>query len=534
MITTDSPAPDNFSQFLAEAAAEYFPEFGNGAFHAGPVPADEGSPPLREAVSTGEAVSGAKTVSGVEAAHSGGTASGAEAAGYAPVVVPAGSEGGALRGNSPAEANGANAPDLRGRAEQVLRQTSPAGYDEQLAGRTIDSIRADFPLLSGTVEGRPLIWLDNAATTQKPRQVIERLTYYYEHENSNVHRAAHELAARSTNAYEEAREKVARFIGAPAARNIVWVRGTTEGINLVAAACVRPFLKEGDEIIVTYLEHHANIVPWQLIAQEKGAILRAAPVDDSGQIIIQEYARLFNKHTKFAAFTHVSNALGTITPVHEMVHIAHLNGVRTLIDAAQSVPHIPLNVSGLGTDFLVFSGHKIFGPTGIGVLYGTDEALEAAAPYQGGGNMIADVTFGRTQYQKAPAKFEAGTGNIADAVGLGAALDYVSGLGIAEISRREHELLRYGLSELRRIPGLRVIGSAPERTSALSFILDGHTPEETGEHLNRRGIAVRAGHHCAQPVHRRFGLEGTVRPSLAFYNTFGEIEALAKALRELA
>jgi cysteine desulfurase/selenocysteine lyase len=314
----------------------------------------------------------------------------------------------------------------------------------------------------------------------------------------------------------------------------VYVRGTTEGINLVAQAYVRPLLKAGDEIILTVLEHHANIVPWQLIAEETGAVLRAAPIDPSGQIILSEYERLFNHRTRFVSAAHVSNALGTITPVAELVQIAHAHGVRILIDGAQSVSHIPVNVTALDADFFVFSGHKIFGPTGIGVLYGKADVLEAARPYQGGGNMIADVTFERTLYQKPPAKFEAGTGSIADAVGLGAALDYVSAIGIENIAAWEHELLRYGMGELEKIPGLRLIGTAAEKASVLSFVLEGRGLEEVGSHLSGRGIAVRAGHHCAQPAHRFFGLEGTVRPSLAFYNTPEEIDKLAAAIRELA
>jgi cysteine desulfurase/selenocysteine lyase len=363
--------------------------------------------------------------------------------------------------------------------------------------------------------------------------VIERLRYYYEHENSNVHRGAHELAARSTDAYEDARAKVARFLGAASPDNIVFVRGTTEGINLVAQSYVKQYLNPGNEIVLTILEHHANIVPWQLIAEETGAVLRVAPIDQSGQIILSEYASLFNSRTRFASITHVSNALGTITPVAEMVGIAHSRGVRVLVDGAQSVSHTPVNVGALDVDFFVFSGHKIFGPTGIGALYGKTEVLEAAKPYQGGGNMIADVTFERTVYQKAPAKFEAGTGNIADAVGLGAALDYVSAIGMHNIAAWEQELLRYAMTELNKVPGLRLIGTAADKASVLSFVLEGHGLEEVGKYLNTRGIAVRAGHHCAQPVHRFFGLEGTVRPSLAFYNTPEEIDALLRALYEL-
>jgi cysteine desulfurase/selenocysteine lyase len=397
----------------------------------------------------------------------------------------------------------------------------------------VNKIRADFPILQEKVNGHDLVWFDNGATTQKPRQVIERLTYFYEHENSNIHRGAHELAARSSDAYEAARKKTADFLGAPSPDNIVFVRGTTEGINLVAHSYVKPLLQPGDEIILTMLEHHANIVPWQLIAEETGAIIRVAPIDQTGQIILSEYERLFSERTRFVSITHVSNALGTITPVYEMVQTAHRHGVRILVDGAQSVAHTPVNVTVLDADFYVFSGHKIFAPTGIGAVYGKYELLQAAKPYQGGGNMIKDVTFERTIYNPAPGKFEAGTGNIADAIGLGAALDYVSAVGLASIQAYEHELLDYATRELSRIKGLTIIGTAVEKASVLSFILDGYTTVEIGKYLNSKGIAVRAGHHCAQPVLRFFGLEATVRPTLAFYNTAGEVEALAKALHEL-
>jgi cysteine desulfurase/selenocysteine lyase len=419
------------------------------------------------------------------------------------------------------------------RATGILPPAQQPGHSIYVGTHELSAIRKDFPILSEKVNGRDLVWLDNAATTQRPRQVIDRLTYYYEHENSNVHRGAHELAARSTDAYEAAREKVARFIGAPGPGNIVFVRGTTEGINLAAQAYVKQYLQPGDEIILTVLEHHANIVPWQLIAQETGAVIRAAPIDKTGQIILSEYSRLFNHRTKFVAATQVSNALGTIVPVEELIHIAHAQGVRVLIDGAQSVAHMPVNVTALDADFFVFSGHKIFAPTGIGVVYGKADVLEAARPYQGGGNMIADVTFERTLYQGPPNKFEAGTGNIADAVGLGAALDYVSEIGIANIGAYEHELVRYGMTELAKVPGLRLIGTAPLKASVLSFVLEGYENEEVGKYLNTQGIAVRAGHHCAQPVLRSFGLEGTVRPSVAFYNTPGEIDALVRALYTL-
>ena len=408
------------------------------------------------------------------------------------------------------------------------------GLSARVGQVPVERIRADFPILSEQVDGKPLIWLDNAATTQRPRQVIDRISHFYLHENSNIHRAAHALAARSTDAYEAARDKIARFIGAPGPENIIFVRGTTEGFNLIAHSYVKPLLRPGDEIILTLLEHHANIVPWQLIAQETGAVLRVAPVDEHGQIIIEQYIALFNEKTRFVSATHVSNALGTVTPVQELVAIAHRFGVRIAIDGAQSISHIPLNVSTLDADFFVFSGHKIFGPTGIGVVYGKQEVLEEARPYQGGGNMIADVTFEVTRYQPAPNKFEAGTGNIADAVGLGAAIDYVTTLGIENIAQYEHALLEYGIEKLSRIPGLILVGTAAQKTSVLSFVLEGHENEAVGRFLSQSGIAVRAGHHCAQPILRHFGYEGTVRPSLAFYNTPQEVDFLAEQIARFA
>ncbi|MBQ7841170.1 MAG: cysteine desulfurase [Lachnospiraceae bacterium] len=399
--------------------------------------------------------------------------------------------------------------------------------------KTLEQIRQDFPILQEKVNGNPLIWLDNGATTQRPKQVIDRLSYYYEHENSNVHRGAHTLAARSTDAFENARQIVADFIGAPSKDNIVFVRGTTEGINLIAHSYVKPLLQPGDEIIVSLLEHHANIVPWQLIAQETGAVIKVIPVDESGQLILSEYEKLFTKRTKFVSVTHVSNVLGTITPVAELVAIAHRHGVRILIDGAQSVAHIPVNITALDADWFVFSGHKIYAPTGIGAVYGKKEVLEEAKPYHGGGNMIKDVTFERTIYNPAPNKFEAGTGSIADAVGLGAALEYLTKIGMASISQYEHELVSYGMKELAKIKGLHLIGTAANKSSALSFVFDGVSNDTVGQKLDQNGIAVRVGHHCAQPILRHYGLESVVRPTLALYNTFEDIDTLAKVLRSL-
>jgi cysteine desulfurase/selenocysteine lyase len=391
-------------------------------------------------------------------------------------------------------------------------------------------LRRDFPILRERVNGRPLVWLDNAATTQKPQSVIDRLSYFYAHENSNVHRAAHELAARATDAYESAREKVRRFLNASAPREIIFVRGATEGINLVAQSWGRHNILQGDEIVITWLEHHANIVPWQMLCAEKGARLRVAPVDDTGQVILEEYEKLLNPKTRLVSAAQVSNALGTVTPLTEMIESAHRHGAKFLVDGAQAVSHMRADVQALNCDFYVLSGHKMFAPTGIGAVYGKSEILDVTPPWQGGGSMIQDVTFEKTVYSPPPAKFEAGTGNIADAVGLGAAIDYLDRVGMANIARYEAELLTYATSQVQRIPGLHIIGTAKEKAGVLSFVLDGVPTEEMGNLLNREGIAVRSGHHCAQPILRRFGLERTVRASLALYNTCEDIDALVSAL----
>lgn len=397
----------------------------------------------------------------------------------------------------------------------------------------VNLIRLDFPILTERVNGRPLVWLDNAATTQKPQAVIDRLKYFYEHENSNIHRAAHELAARATDAYEGAREKVRSFLNASSVNECVFVRGATEAINLVAQSWGRRNVGKDDEIVVTWLEHHANIVPWQQLANENGARLRVAPVDDTGQVILEEYGKLLGPKTKLVAFPQVSNALGTITPAKRMVEMAHSAGAKVLVDGAQSVSHMRTDVQALNSDWYVFSGHKIFGPTGIGVLHGKEALLNEMSPWQGGGNMIEDVTFEHTRYRNAPARFEAGTGNIADAVGLGAALDYLSKIGIDPIGQYEHELLAYATRLLKEIPGLRLIGTAAEKAGVISFVLSGYKTEDVGSALNREGIAVRSGHHCAQPVLRRFGVESTVRASLALYNTCADIDSLVMALTRL-
>ncbi len=397
----------------------------------------------------------------------------------------------------------------------------------------VHAIRRDFPILAERVHGRPLAWFDNAATTQKPQAVIDRLAHFYAHENSNIHRAAHELAARATDAYEGARKKAQQFIGAGSGDEIVFVRGTTEGINLVANTFGQTHVGAGDEIIVSHLEHHANIVPWQMLCQRKGAKLRVIPVDDSGQVLLEDFKRLLSDKTKLVSVTQVSNALGTVVPVAEIVEIAHRAGAKVLIDGAQSVSHMRVDVRALDADFFVFSGHKVFGPTGIGVVYGKSAILEDLPPYQGGGNMIQDVTFDKTVYHAPPTRFEAGTGNIADAVGLGAALDYVQRIGIENIGRYEHELLEYATHHLAPIPGVRLIGTARDKASVLSFVLDGYSTDEVGHALNQEGVAVRTGHHCAQPILRRFGVEATVRPSLAFYNTTEEVDRFIGVVQTL-
>ena len=404
--------------------------------------------------------------------------------------------------------------------------------DVALPARPFDPqfIKRDFPILQEQVNGRPLVWLDNAATTQKPNAVIDRVSYFYRHENSNIHRAAHTLAARATDAYEGAREKVRHFLNAPSTREIVFVRGATEGINLVAKSWGHRNVQKDDEIVITWLEHHANIVPWQQLCSEKGARLRVAPVNDRGEVILEEYEKLLGPRTRIVAFSQVSNALGTITPAKEMVEMAHRHGARVLVDGAQSIAHMGVDVQLLDCDFFVFSGHKIFAPTGIGVVFGKADILDTTPPWQGGGSMIADVTFEKTTYNLAPARFEAGTGNIADAVGLGAALDYLEQIGMENIARYEHDLLAYATTGLLTVPGLHLIGTAREKAGVLSFVLDGFRTEDVGKALNQEGIAVRAGHHCAQPILRRFGLETTVRPSLALYNTCEDVDALISAL----
>jgi cysteine desulfurase/selenocysteine lyase len=395
----------------------------------------------------------------------------------------------------------------------------------------VADIRRDFPILQERIHGKQLVWLDNAATTQKPHAVIERLKYYYEHEYSNVHRGAHTLAARSTEAYENAREKLQRFLGAASPEEIVFVRGTTEGVNLVAASFGSKFVTKGDEIVLSTLEHHSNIVPWQFLAQQTGAVIKVVPVTDRGEVLLGDVERTLSGRTRIVAVTHVSNALGTVLPVREITQMAHRRGARVLIDGAQAVSHFPVNVQELDADFYVLSGHKMFGPSAIGVVYGKKALLDEMPPWQGGGNMIQRVTFEHSTFADPPGRFEAGTAALGPAVGLGAAADYLTQIGMENVAAHERQLLAYTHEALSRIPGVRLIGTAPEKTGVASFITDDIPPEEMGKILDQEGIAVRAGHHCAQPTMDRFGLEATVRPSLALYNTHDEIDQLARAVR---
>ncbi len=407
----------------------------------------------------------------------------------------------------------------------TAKSGAPSGHFD------VESVRKDFPILKQKVNGKPLVWLDNAATTQKPQQVIDRISQFYATENSNIHRAAHELAARATDAFEAAREKVRRFLGAGSVGEIVFTRGTTESINLVAQSYGGSQLNEGDEIILTRMEHHSNIVPWQHIARVTGARIRVVPFFDNGEIDLGAYERLFNRRTRIVGMTHVSNALGSVLPVADMVATAHRHGAVALVDGAQSVPHFPVNVQDMDADFYVLSGHKLFGPTGIGVLYGKKALLEAMPPWQGGGNMIESVSFERTIYNPPPSKFEAGTGILAGAVGLGAAIDYLERIGFLNAARYEHELLEYGQEQLRRLKGVKLIGEAREKAGVMSFISDRVSPSEMGEILNAEGIAVRTGHHCAQPALAHYGLSASIRPSLAFYNTRDEIDLLIATVK---
>jgi cysteine desulfurase/selenocysteine lyase len=457
-----------------------------------------------------------------------------------------GTSGAASPANATSAANRGNANDLehanlgriemldaraldahaRGDGDALLNDTSRVAFDPY-------RVRQDFPILNERPHGKRLVWLDNGATTHKPRSVIDRISYFYEHENSNVHRAAHTLAARSSDAYERARESVRRFLNAPSVKEVVWVRGTTEGINLIAKSWGRRHIGKGDEIVISHLEHHANIVPWQMLCAETGAKLRVAPVDNRGDVFLEEFEKCLGPKTKLVAITHVSNALGTISPVKRMTEIAHRYGAQVMVDGAQGVSHMKIDVQDIGCEWYVFSGHKVYAPTGIGAVWAKADIWEQTPAWQGGGNMIADVTFEKTSYQPPPWKFEAGTGNIADAVGLGAAIEYVERIGMDVIDRYEHDLLVYGTECLQTVPGLTIIGTSKTKAGVMSFVLDGQRTEDVSAILDKDGIAVRSGHHCAQPILRRFGLEATVRASLAVYNIREDIDALVESLHRL-
>lgn len=397
----------------------------------------------------------------------------------------------------------------------------------------VEKIRKDFPVLSQTVNGKPLVYLDNAASSQVPQSVIDRTSKYLAEEHSNIHRGVHYLSQHATTAYEAAREKVKRFINAPDVNCCIFVRGTTEGINLVAHSYGRGFIGEGDEILVSQLEHHSNIIPWQVTAEERGAKLRMIPINDRGEIMIEEYDKLLNERTKIVAVSHVSNSLGTVNPIKEMIATAHKLGVPVCVDAAQSVPHFPVDVQDLDADFYVFSGHKMFGPTGSGVMYGKREWLDKMPPYQTGGSQIRTVSFEKTTYAPLPAKFEAGTPAIAAGIGLGAAIDYLNSIDFAAAATHEHGLLEYATARLADIPGIKIIGTAAEKASVLSFTIENVHPHDIGTILDQQGIAVRAGHHCAQPVMQFFDVPATARASFAFYNTREEVDKLADAVQKV-
>ena len=409
-------------------------------------------------------------------------------------------------------------------ALDVTTAQAPLGaYDPQ-------KIRANFPILYQLVNGKPLVYLDNAATTQKPRAVIDAITRYYEADNANIHRGVHYLSQHATQRYENSRETVRRFLNAAEPSEIVFVRGATEGINLIAQTLGRTRVRAGDEVLITAMEHHSNIVPWQILCEEKGAMLRVAPINDAGELILDEFARLLGPRTKIVAVPHVSNALGTINPLRQMVELAHRHNAVVVVDGAQAVPHLAVDVRALDCDFYVFSGHKLYGPTGIGVLYGKSALLNAMPPYQGGGDMILSVTFEKTTYNKIPHKFEAGTPDVSGVIGLAAAINYVNELGLDRIEAHERDLLRQATESLSTIPGIRLIGTAKEKASVLSFVMDGIHPHDIGTILDQEGIAIRTGHHCAQPVMERFGIPATARASFAFYNTREEVNALVKGI----
>jgi cysteine desulfurase/selenocysteine lyase len=409
------------------------------------------------------------------------------------------------------------------------------GHAHQARTSSFDpyAVRGDFHILFERINGKPLVYLDNAATTQKPRLVIDAITHYYETDNANIHRGVHQLSQRATHEYEGARRRVSNFLNAASPDEIIFVRGATEGINLAAQTCGRAQVREGDEILITAMEHHSNIVPWQMLCEEKGARLRVAPINDRGELLLDEFARLLNPKTKIVAVAHVSNALGTINPLPEIIKLAHRQNAVVVVDGAQAVPHLAVDVQALDCDFYVFSGHKIYGPTGIGVLYGKSILLETMPPYQGGGDMISSVTFEKTTYNKIPHKFEAGTPHIAGVIGLAAAISYVTQLGLDNIAHHEHDLLAYATQAFSTLPGIRLIGTAQQKAGVLSFVMDGIHPHDIGTVLDQEGIAIRTGHHCAQPVMERFGVPATARASFGLYNTHEEVDLLVQALQKV-
>ncbi len=403
---------------------------------------------------------------------------------------------------------------------------TPATFD-------VETVRADFPILSRKVRGRPLVYLDSANTTQKPEAVIRASDRFYRETNANIHRSTYRLSEEATTAYEGAREKVRRFLNAASTREVVFTRGTTEAINLLASSFGQAFVKAGDEVLITGMEHHSNIVPWQLLCERTGARLRVLPIDDRGDLVLEELDALLTERTRILGVVHVSNALGTVNPVKEIVARAHAKGVPVLVDAAQSLPHLGVDVADLGCDFLAFSGHKVYGPTGIGVLWGKEEWLEKLPPYQGGGDMIASVSFEKTTYAELPARLEAGTGNLAGGVALGTALDYVTTIGLARIAAHERALLAHATERLSEVPGLRIVGTAREKAGVVSFVLDDVHPHDVGTILDQEGICIRTGHHCAQPVMARYDLPATARASFGLYNTLEEVDALVDGLRKV-
>ena len=407
---------------------------------------------------------------------------------------------------------------------------TPTAFKDRSAALDVERIRADFPILKVKVGGKPLVYLDNAASSQMPQPVIDRLVRYQQFEHANIHRGVHHLSEVATGEYEEARRKLQRFINAREDREVLFTSGTTEGINLVMHGYGRKFIGKGDEIILTTLEHHSNIVPWQMLAEEKGAKIRVVPINDAGELLIDEYEKLFNERTKFVGVMHVSNALGTVNPVKHMIAFAHARGVPVLVDGAQAAPHLPVDVQDLDCDFYAFSGHKLCGPTGIGILYGKAATLERMQPFKGGGDMILSVTFEKTTYNTIPHKFEAGTPPIAAAIGLGAAVDYLSAVGMDKIAAHEIDLLNYATEQVNGVPGVRIIGTAEKKAAVLSFAIAGVHPHDVGTLLNQDGIAIRTGHHCAQPVMQRFKVPATSRASFAFYNSMAEVDALVAGI----